>query len=486
MLYSSSVGSQHGDAESVHAAPLMLFDPAAHSCPIVDVSNGLCDLLGRSQNGLVGATYSDLLQGLPPWAISKSGRENFESFCCACRIDGVVQVGETSIVHVVARSDGSSFTGHLSLGLCAHEGRSHRVLGALLVAAADPTSPVQRQQQAALRQRAHVLLREAQSLLSRNREAPSRFRWWPTVFTSSSSFAAKREKPVPAPLATFYGARLQAHGVLLDGARTAMRREAEQVATGCLVFSAQPLQKSVRGLVFAVRVMETSDRFRNLPLLGFTSRRPVDEPGLYPAVTQCLAESVFIGGSCQAFARDHVSNFEMGFGPSPPGEVQTWSAPQALLADVQLQTGDVLECLYLWEGHLHLRLNGRLLVQFDIERPLNEWVDYYAVVDVCGRASTLSLVPSDIPPTADPLILAQPLGVIETCSGADDASTCASDGRWGSETSATEPEVVEEWLAPQTSMRAPFASTDLALVLAVLMGSGLALALLQLTKSLRR
>jgi len=479
MLYTSSVGSQHGDGESVHAAPLMLFDPAADGCRIVDVSKGLCDLLSRSQNELIGTTYSDLLQGLPQMAISRSGRENFQSFCCACQMDRVVQVGETSILQVLARSDGSMFTGHLTLGMCVDEDRTRRVLGVLLVAAADPALPARRQQQAKLRQRAQVLLREAQSLFSRKREAPSRFRWWPAVFTSSSASAAEKERPAPAPLSTFYGPRLQEHGVLLDGARTAMRREAEQVASGCLVLSAQPLQKSVQGLSFTVRVMEVSSRFRNLPLLGFTRRRPVDEPGLYPAVAQCLAESVFIGGSCQAFARDLSSNFEMGFRPPPPSELQTWSEPQAVGADVQLQTGDVLECLYLWKGHLHLRLNGRLVVQFDIERPLNESVDYYAVVDVSGRVSSLSLVPSDVAPTADPLILDPPLGVTEKSSNIDDASTCASDNWRGSETSATEPEATEDRLAHQTPTRVPFAGAALALVLAVLTGSGVALALLQ-------
>jgi len=280
------------------------------------------------------------------------------------------------------------------------------------------------------------------------------------------------------PLASFYGTRLQEHGVWLDGARTAMRREADQVASGCLVLSEQPLQKSVQGLVFAVRVMEVSNRFTNLPLLGFTRRRPVDEPCLYPAVAQCLAESVFIGGSCQAFARDHASNFEMGFGVPPQSELQTWSAPEAF-DNVQLQTGDVLECLYLWEGHLRLRLNGRLLVQFDIERPLNESVDYYVAVDVSGRASMLSWVPNDVATAAEPLILHPPLGVTDKSNNIDDASTCASDGWRGSETSVAEPEAAEERLAHQTSTRVPFAGTALALVLAVLTGSGMALALLQ-------
>jgi hypothetical protein len=458
----------------MHAAPLMLFDPAEHGWPIVDVSKGLCDLLRRSQTELIGSTYSDLLQGLPKWAISRSGRENFESFCCACSMDRVSQVGETSIVQVIARSDGSSFTGHLTLALCIDEARRHRVLGILLVAAADPASPVRQQQVAALRQRAEVLLREVQHLLSSRREAPSRFWWLPAVFVSSSASTAGKERLGPAPLATFYGTRLQEHGVLLDGGHRAMRREAEQVATGCLVFSTHPVQKSVQGLVLAVRVMRVSNRFENFPLLGFTRRKPVDEPGLYPTVAQCLGESVFIGGSCQAFARDHVSNFEMGFRPPPQSEVQTWSAPLALHINVQLQTGDVLECLYSWEGHLLLQLNGRLLVQFDVERPLNEWVDYYAVVDVAGRASMLSLIPNDTTPAAGPLLLAPPLGVREKCSGVDDASTCA----WGSETSATEPEAAEEWLAPLMSMRAPLAVTALALVLAVLAGSGMALALL--------
>merc|ERR1719362_2293970 len=103
MLYAVA-GSRHGVAESVHTAPLMLFDPAAHGCPIVDVSNGLCDLLRRNKNDLVGWTYSDLLQGLPQWAISRSGRENFESFCSACRRDKVIQVGETSIVQALQRA----------------------------------------------------------------------------------------------------------------------------------------------------------------------------------------------------------------------------------------------------------------------------------------------------------------------------------------------------------------------------------------------
>lgn len=65
-------------------------------------------------------------------------------------------------------------------------------------------------------------------------------------------------------------------------ARVATRVRAQELPTGCLVFSDRAVPTTARGLEFSMRIDAVVDKFEGLPLMGFTRRRPVDQPDLYP------------------------------------------------------------------------------------------------------------------------------------------------------------------------------------------------------------
>jgi len=189
----------------------------------------------------------------------------------------------------------------------------------------------------------------------------------------------------------FCGNCLPECAVLLHGGCIAMRREPDQVANGCLVFGSQPVQQTLCGISFALQVEGVSSRFQSLPFFGVTRCKPTSSMRL-PRVAKCLAQSVLVGGTGEASARDQDSNFKMGFRKPPSSEVMTWSSP--LPEDLKINKRDILECIYTWEGHIQLRLNSNMLLDFNVERPLDRHASYYPVVDVSGAASMLSFLPS--------------------------------------------------------------------------------------------
>ncbi|OLP74850.1 hypothetical protein AK812_SmicGene45498, partial [Symbiodinium microadriaticum] len=106
------------------------------------------------------------------------------------------------------------------------------------------------------------------------------------------------------------------------------------------------------------------EAFSGLPWLGFTRRAPVDSPDLYPAVSSNLAQSVLVGGSGEASARDEAKHFKSGFRAPPQSEVETFrlqpDVPQHQRQPPALPVkGDILECCYTWQGRLQLLLNSK-------------------------------------------------------------------------------------------------------------------------------
>jgi len=111
---------------------------------------------------------------------------------------------------------------------------------------------------------------------------------------------------------------------------------------------------------------------------------------------------VLCGACGEAFARDKWEHFVIGFKPPPQEEVQSWSCQPQLLphkrrAPVQVKSGDILGCLYGKDGRIRLWHNGALVLNFDVGRPAEEDVDYYAVVDVCLSAYCLTVLPFTSP-----------------------------------------------------------------------------------------
>jgi hypothetical protein len=73
--------------------------------------------------------------------------------------------------------------------------------------------------------------------------------------------------------------------------------------------------------------------------------------------------------------------------------VQPDVSPHKRIPPATIERGDLLHCRYLWEGRVQLVHNKKLIVDFDIGRPLDPDGKYYAVVDVCFRACSLTLMP---------------------------------------------------------------------------------------------
>ncbi|CAE8653030.1 unnamed protein product [Polarella glacialis] len=58
----------------------------------------------------------------------------------------------------------------------------------------------------------------------------------------------------------------------------------------------------------------------------------------------------------------------------------------------ELCEGDVLECCYTWEGRIQMMLNGQMLMDVDVRRPLDAREAYYVVVDVSSSATSMTLL----------------------------------------------------------------------------------------------
>jgi len=221
----------------------------------------------------------------------------------------------------------------------------------------------------------------------------------PYLIDDSSVHSCCRQAVVAEPDFAFFAERLQDHCLLVNNGFTAVRREPEELAFNCLVFGDRPVRRTAEGLSFTVQVDDITPTFNGLPVLRFTRRQPVDEPELYPVVSRCLGSILLIGASGEAFARDKSDNFVMGFKPPPNSEIQTWALRHDLPSHkrsppVQIQPGDLLQCVYLRGGIIQMWRNSDKILEFNVERPIDETADYYAVVDVCFSAYSLTIMPS--------------------------------------------------------------------------------------------
>lgn len=363
---------------------IVVFDPLQPTSPIVATSVSFCDMLGVPQATFVGSSYAGLLRGLPQCTISRSGKNNFASFSFACGQREVSNIGETCIKQTLVHDSGSLFIGHLSFGLCDLQGL--RFVVGVLLNAGDVTARLSSARQTELAEQGRAILCRAYSRGAHVAHQPHVVAHVGNLESRCCKISDTDQRGV-----AFFGTRLPEYAVLLHDGCTAMRRDSDEVANGCLVLGSQPLQQLPHGLSVTVRVECVSSRFMSLPTIGMTRCQPTSSMQ-YPHVAKCLAESVLIGGTGEATARDQNSNFKMGFRAPPPNEVMAWSSQ--LPEDLKLQVGDILECIYTWEGRIQLLLNSKMVLDFDVERPLHRNSSYYAVVDVSGAASMVSLLPA--------------------------------------------------------------------------------------------
>jgi len=378
--------------------PALLVDAICKDCPIVGATKGFCEMTGYPLEHVLGRNCRMMLDGVPQMAISRSARKNVTNYVEMCQVVGLTNISEVSAVQPNARHDGSHFVNLFLLGLCKVRHRT-LILGVqmplgegLFVRLSQDAS------RKAIESTRAVFKHIRDRLLSRTPcESDD--------CTRSTSPVYMRQAICAQPDFAFFAERLQDHCLLVDNGFTAIRREPQELALNCLVFGDRPVRRTRRGLSFSVLVNQVTETFSGLPVLGFTKRRPADNPDLYPAVTRCLGSSVLVGASGEAFARDQHEHFKIGFKQPPQNEVQYWSLqahlpPHERTPPTTIQPGDVLQCVYLKQGHIQLLLNGNSILEFDVQRPLDEACDYYAVVDVCFSAYSLTILPSS-PSTED-------------------------------------------------------------------------------------
>jgi len=373
----------------------LLADALCLDCPIVGISRGFSATTGYTREHVLGHNCRMLLHGIPEVSISKSVRKNLRDFCRMCRKRNLDLISEVTALQPNARSDGSQYMNFFMVGRVMIRRHPYllgvqRVVGEGIFVKLNGAVLEQVTEQSR-----STFKRLERSLLSLQ-EALSELPWvWGCPGADDAA-------PPTAPGFSWFTERLQDHCIIANMELTALRREPQELATNCLVFGNRPMKHTAEGLFFAVRVDDAVATFDGLPLIGFTRRKPMDHPDLYPPVCRCLGLSVLVGACGEAFARDQQEHFRIGFKPPPQSEVQSWSLqpdlpPHKRRPPAAVQPGDVFGCMYTRRGHIQLWRNGELLLDFDVGRPVDDAEDYYAVADVCLSASSLTILPMTSP-----------------------------------------------------------------------------------------
>eukprot|EP00928_Gymnodinium_smaydae_P077569 TRINITY_DN6095_c0_g1_i1.p1 TRINITY_DN6095_c0_g1~~TRINITY_DN6095_c0_g1_i1.p1 ORF type:complete len:428 (+),score=42.92 TRINITY_DN6095_c0_g1_i1:63-1346(+) len=367
--------------------PCLLFDPLKEKLPIVASSKGLRELVGYDGQDMIGSSHQMLFEHVPRVHMSRGDSTNLTSFCRECTSPDVRHMGEVTFIQPVSRKDTSVFLCQVTFFLCSRSWfGSPYVFGIFHHVADDLKARITTKFKSDGKERSRrwfntfhgeALLGLPRSLLGLPQEA------WADPSSRWGAFS-------------IYHSRLQDHSMLFHDGNTIVRREAALLNRGCMVFGDRPISPCASGIEFSVRIEGTVNAFRSWPLLGFTRKGPSASESLYPSVAKCLRASLMVGGDGEAFARDQDDNLELGFKrPSAEQLTQLCSCsdlpPGQRKGPGELKVGDVLTCRYTWEGNLELRWNGLCVLKFDMSRPLDDSADYFAVIDVSGSVSSVSL-----------------------------------------------------------------------------------------------
>lgn len=355
--------------------PVLILAPLTAGCPVVGISRGFAALSGGASDALPGKGFEALLRGAPSTLVSKSGLQTVEDFFRQCAREDLASIAPTSMVQPLVQ-DGSFFVAFCLFGLTITSHDRRFIVGVVLPFGADVPSSSRKAE----------LREEATAALDRTRAH------------LSETLGGRVELPAPPssgqrPPFAFFEEQLRGQAVLTRGGFTAERREFEEVPKGCMVYGDRPVLRSAEGLAFVLRVDGATRCFHGMPLLGFTRRRPSCGSELYPLASRCQAASVLVGCAGEAFARDQLDHFKMGFSKPPSEQVEEFLPEGSHNSVPELEIGDEIGCRYTWEGQLQLQLNGKLLLDFDVRRPIEKDVDYFAVVDVCFSATALTILP---------------------------------------------------------------------------------------------
>lgn len=203
--------------------------------------------------------------------------------------------------------------------------------------------------------------------------------------------------------------------VLMNCFSTGMRREPQQVPRGCVLMSAHSLSPFRQSYFFEICVERILPEWKSrLPFLGFTCTSPTEVEtkrcffGELPH-SFCLAESVMIGGTGEAWMRQQAEHLkpELGKKPEQSGAQRQHLTPELpehkRTAPLALNAGDVLGCRYqivdsrkaggyggIEQGtdiasktQLALYVNGGFAFELELDGRLPSGKPLWAVVDVC-------------------------------------------------------------------------------------------------------
>mmetsp|Transcript_21314 Transcript_21314/g.47081 ORF Transcript_21314/g.47081 Transcript_21314/m.47081 type:complete len:669 (+) Transcript_21314:39-2045(+) len=366
-------------------AAALLSDVLCYDSPVVGMSRGFSEMTGFTYDDMLGNNCRHLLNGVPEAVISKSMRKNMRDFVRMCRVKEVDNMSEVTALQPNRRRDGTKFMNHFIIGRVMVFQHPYLLGVQAMVGEGIITK---------------VTSSHLQEVAEANRKS---YKWIRAQLLrlehASGSIPRSPTGGAPEPEFRFFGERLQDHSVLLNRGFSVMRREPQELATNCLVFGETPVRHTEEGLFFSLLVDAVISTFEGFPLLGFTRRKPVDAPDLFPSVARCLGSSIFIGACGEAFVRDKLEHFSIGFKPPPKEEIESWTnqgdLPQHKRRQpVNLEKGDILGCQYTRNGHIKLWRNGAVLLDFDTNRPLDEAADYYAAVDVSFSVYGITLLPS--------------------------------------------------------------------------------------------
>lgn len=355
----------------------VIADPSFSDRRIIAVSSGFRQQTGYSKSDLLGSDLDLLLQNLPVSMVSKSSRVKLNAyFADCCNPEAVLP--ELAVVLPCSCKDGSVFARMLVATVC-RVGPANRCF-VLCVQLPVDDGCLTKHAQSECQEHARILLKQAKKAI---------FETYPSCRHNSQVPSTHRP--------SFYSERLQESALLKNGCHTVVRREASQVARGCIVFGQEAVRPTPEGLRFGVHVDSVTTLFKGLPMLGFTKRKPCDVQGLYPPVSKCLGGSFVVGGVGEAYVRDKLEHFDIGFGQPPAKEIESWFFQPCVplhkkSAPVCISSGDILEVVYTWDGHLRMLHNSIVIMDFHVRRPLAEKLEYYPVVDVCFSAVSLTLL----------------------------------------------------------------------------------------------
>lgn len=410
----------------------LLLDAMKTNVPIVSVSHGFQQATGYTCTDVFGSDLETFIAKAPAASLSRSEQKSLNEYCLACTRLEVLHISETAVVQPVTREDGSHFMCMYLAGLCEIRSRPY-VLVAMMdmgvgLGGSIPwqtrVDAVEQSRQNFIRIRHYInghnlkakflsntsfASSQLMTSLGTERQISScsqisqgsigstcrprqNFHWSIRGHRRTEAFETAAET---LPAFAFFSERLQSHSILTNEGYSAARRECKQLQSGSLVFSDKCLKLGDEGYEFSLLVDAVEPTWSNgLPLLGFTRRRPTDSPDLYPKLAKGLGQSVLIGLDGKAFARDQHEHYVMGFKPPTSDQISSWSPGLPKTFPPKLSIGDLLRCVYTRTGLLQVFLNSEIVLEVDVERPIDPEVDYFAVVDVCFNVSGVSVCSS--------------------------------------------------------------------------------------------